>query len=265
MPKDRWEDASAYERFMGRWSRALAREFVTMLAVPPAASWLEIGCGTGALTSAICELGLPASVVACDTAADFVAYCRDHLHYPQLSVVPVPPGSLPVTAAGFDAVVSSLVLNFLPAPVDALRRMRDACSPHGCVAACVWDYADGMEFLRVFWDAAADLEPAAQAFHEGARFPLCTPDALRSSFEAAGLRDVSVAPITVPTHFADFDDFWGPFIDGPGPAQTYVASLSASKRQRLADRLRSALGHDARSPIRLRARAWAAKGARGAD
>jgi len=264
MLKDRWEDASAYERFMGRWSRALAREFVTKLAVPPAASWLEIGCGTGSLTSAICELGLPASVIACDTAHDFVAYCRDHLHYRQLSVVTVTPGSLPRSTGGFDAVVSSLVLNFLPDPVDSLRQMRDACSPNGCVGACVWDYADGMEFLRVFWDAAAALDPAAATLHEGTRFPLCQPDALRAAFEAAGLQAVSVAPIVVPTDFSDFDDFWGPFIDGPGPAPTYVASLSASNRQHLAESLRAALATDAKSPIQLRAKAWAAKGLRGA-
>ena len=260
MVKDRWGNASAYDRFMGRWSRALAREFVTMLGVPPGASWLEIGCGTGSLSAAICEGASPASVIACDTALDFVTYCDEHLHYPGLSVVHVAPGSLPTTASGFDAVVSSLVLNFLPAPVDALAEMRDACSPDGCVAACVWDYADGMEFLRIFWNTAVALDPAAQPLHEGTRFPLCHPEALRAAFEAAGLRSVSVTPITVPTSFSNFDDFWDPFVDGPGPAPTYVSSLSESARQRLAEALRTSLGRSDRSPIHLRARAWAAKG-----
>jgi SAM-dependent methyltransferase len=247
---------------MGRWSRSLAREFVAVLGVPPASSWLEVGCGTGSLTAAICELGMPASVIACDTAPDFVTYCREHLHYPQLSVVRVAPGSLPDMPSGADAVVSSLVLNFLPAPVDALAQMRDACSPNGCVGACVWDYAEGMEFLRVFWDAAVALDPAAEALHEGTRFPLCKPAALRAAFEAAGLQSVSVVPITVPTSFSSFDDFWGPFVDGPGPAPTYVSSLSEPGRQRLADRLRTILGRRGHSPIQLSARAWAAKGVR---
>lgn len=260
MPIDRWEDATAYERFMGRWSRSLARELVGMLAVPPGGNWLEIGCGTGALTSAICELSQPASVVACDTAPDFVAYCREHLQYPQLSVVLVTPDAIPQSATGFDAIVSSLVLNFLPAPIDALRQMRERCARHGCVAACVWDYSEGMELLRVFWDAAVALDPAAAALHEGARFPLCRPDTLRSAFEAAGIEAVSVEPLVVSTSFVDFEDFWSPFVDGPGPAPTYVASLSASGRQRLAERIEAILAPGAYSRIELRARAWVAKG-----
>ena len=261
MSQDRWENASAYDGYMGRWSRSLAREFVEWLHVHAGGRWLEIGCGTGSLTTAICELGQPASLVACDTAPQFVSYCRERLQYPGLSVIEAIPGCLPVTAGGFDAVVSSLVLNFLPSPVDALAQMRVSCSIGGCVAACVWDYSEGMEFLRIFWDTAAALDPTAQVLHEGQRFPLCKPGPLRSAFEASRLQAVEVAPITVATTFANFDDFWEPFVHGPGPAPTYVSSLNIPARSALADRLRDALGPDA--PIHLRARAWAAKGIRG--
>jgi len=261
MKKDRWEDASAYERFMGRWSRALGRELVAALAVRPGASWLEIGCGTGSLTAAICELGAPSSVVACDTAADYVAYCRERVRDPRLEVVEAGAGDLPGRPGGFDAVVSSLVLNFVPQPVEALGRMRDACAPGGCVAACVWDYAEGMEFLRRFWDAAVALDPAAEPLDEGRRFPICRPEALRAAFEAAGLESVEVQPIAVATDFASFEDYWSPFVGGPGPAPTYVATLSAAARGRLEDRLARAL--EGPRPLRLSARAWLATGLRG--
>lgn len=260
MRGDRWEDASAYDRFMGRWSRALGREVVGALAIRPGGSWLEIGCGTGALTSAICELAAPASVVACDTAADYVAYCSERLRDPRLEVVQAGTGDFPARAGGFDAVVSSLVLNFLPRPVEALGRMRVACAPGGCVAACVWDYAEGMEFLRRFWDAAVALDPAAAPLDEGRRFPICRPEALRAAFESAGLRSVAVEPIDVATEFASFDDYWGPFVDGPGPAPTYVASLSPSARERLERHLAHALAGPER--FRLRAVAWLARGRR---
>lgn len=262
MTGDRWEDAAAYERYMGRWSRPLARELVRWLEVPPGARWLEIGCGTGALTTAVCELGRPAAVVACDTASDYVRYCREHLRDPRLRFEISAPDALPSEPGGFGAVVSSLVLNFLPAPVEALGRMRAACAPGGCVAACVWDYAEGMELLRLFWDAAVALDPAAAALDEGRRFPLCRPEALRSAFESAGLAAVRVEPITVDTTFSSFEDFWSPFVGGPGPAPTYVASLAGPAREALADRLRRALGGE--TPIRRRARAWAASGVRGA-
>jgi len=260
MTTDRWEDASAYDRFMGRWSRALAREFVAWLEVPPGAAWLEIGCGTGSLTRAVCELGRPARVVACDTAPDYVQYCRENLSYRELSVVTSEPDRLPAAPDGFDAVVSCLVLNFIPTPVEALERMRAACAPGGAVAACVWDYAEGMEFLRLFWDAAVALDTAAAPLDEGRRFPLCEPAALRGAFEAAGLDDVRVEPITVETSFASFDDFWAPFVDGPGPAPTYVSTLSVTARAHLEARLRRALGES--YPVRLGARAWAARGVR---
>jgi SAM-dependent methyltransferase len=262
IPSDRWENASAYDRYMGRWSRGLAREFVSWLQVAPSASWLEVGCGTGSLTTAICEHGNPASVLACDTAPDFVSYCRERLHFPSLTVVPAAPESLPAGATGHDAVVSSFVLNFLPGPVAALAQMREACVPGGCVGACVWDYSAGMEFLRIFWDAAVALRPEAAPLHEGSRFPLCNPDALHAAFAAAGLRSIEVAPLTVRTTFASFDDYWAPFLNGPGPAPTYVSSLSEADRQRLADRLRTVLSPSGDYPVPLRARAWAAKGLR---
>lgn len=263
MSQDRWEDASAYDRFMGRWSRALGRELVGALDVRPGASWLEIGCGTGSLTAAICELGAPSSVVACDTAADYVAYCRERLRDPRLEVVEAGAGDFPSRPGGFDAVVSSLVLNFVPEPVEALGRMREACAPGGCVAACVWDYAEGMEFLRRFWDAAVALDPAAEPLDEGKRFPICRPEALRAAFEAAGLESVDVQPIAVATDFASFEDYWSPFVGGPGPAPTYVATLSAAARLRLEERLARSL--EGARPIRLSARAWLATARSGGD
>jgi len=261
MTGDRWQDAAAYDLFMGRWSRALARELLAWLDVPGGSTWLEIGCGTGSLTRAICELTEPSAVVACDAAPDYVSHCREQLRFEPLTVVAVPPSGYPARAGGFDAVVSSLVLNFLPSPVDALVGMREACAPGGRVAACVWDYAEGMEFLRRFWDAAAALDAAAAALDEGRRFPLCRPEPLRAAFEAAGLESVRVAPIEVATAFASFDDFWAPFVGGPGPAPGYVATLDERARRRLVDRLRDTLGSE--RPIALRARAWAASGVRG--
>lgn len=264
MPRDRWEDAAAYDRFMGRWSRLLAEQFVLWLAVPPGSTWLEIGCGTGSLTSAICEHANPRRVTACDTSPDFVEFCRGHISYPDLRVVVASTDALPAHDAGYDVVASSLVLNFLPDPVKALQLMRDACAHDGIVATCVWDYSEGMEFLRRFWDAAVALDSHAHRFHEGVRFPLCNPAALRSAFAAAGLQSVVVTPLTVPTHFGSFDDYWEPIVDGPGPAPTYVSTLSASHRRALADRLRAEVVDSPDDPIRLTARAWAVKGLRDA-
>jgi len=264
MPRDRWEDASAYERFMGRWSRQLARPFVRWVDAAPGADWLEIGCGTGSLTQAILEGARPHRVVACDTARDFVDYCAESLASERLNVVLARPGELPRRDGGFDIVASSLVLNFLPDPVRALEQMRDACAPGGRVAACVWDYTEGMQFLRYFWDAAGAVSADATSHDEGRRFPLCAPDALRNAFTKAGLESVAIGSITIPTSFPSFEDYWSSFVGGPGPAPTYLSSLSEPARQTLEASLRTRLPVNGDGSISLQAQAWTAQGVRGA-
>ena len=150
IPEDRWDGGESYDLFMGRWSRALARSLVGWLDVPPGRHWLEVGCGTGALTEQVCELADPASVVAVDPSPHFVGHARAHLEDPRVEFLIAGADALPQRSGGFDVVVSSLVLNFIPDPVAGVTSMREAAADEGLVAACVWDYAGGMEFLRRF-------------------------------------------------------------------------------------------------------------------
>jgi SAM-dependent methyltransferase len=259
-PRDLWESASAYERFMGRWSRELARAFVLWLDLPPGLHWLEVGCGTGALTSRILEIGRPASVVATDTSEQYVAHARAVLPDHRVQFYPASADNLPTSATGYDVVASSLVLNFIPDPVAALRVMRSRAADHGVVAACVWDYADGMEFLRRFWDAAVELDPAARQHDEGKRFPICSPSGLESAFSQGGFSRTKVEALEIATRFQDFDDYWRPFVGGPGPAPGYLSSLSTQRQQALAKRLAATLAGDKDSSIALTAKAWAVRG-----
>jgi SAM-dependent methyltransferase len=259
-PGDRWVTGDAYEAYMGRWSRPLARAFVEWLHPKPAAHWLEVGCGTGALTSTICDLCEPASVIACDPSEPFIAHARKNLSHARATFVVAGAEALPQREGGFDAVVSGLVLNFLPDPGQAMASIRDRLRPGGIAAAYVWDYADGMAFLRCFWEEAVAVNPRAAALDEGRRFRLCRTPALTSLFWAAGLAQVGTDPLDIPTDFDDFDDYWTPFLRGTGPAPSYVASLDPPSRELLRERLRRRLhpGRDGR--IQLRARAWAVRG-----
>lgn len=258
-PRDVWESASAYECFMGRWSRELARAFVTWLRVPPGRHWLEVGCGTGALTSRILEIARPASVVATDSSERFVAHARATLPDHRVQFLAASADKLPTKAGGYDIVASSLVLNFIPDPTVALRAMRSLAADHAIVAACVWDYAGGMEFLRRFWDVAVELDPAARQYDEGERFPICSPSELEAAFREAGFSRIGVEALEVPTRFQDFDDYWGPFVGGPGPAPGYLSSLSDQRQQDIASRLTATLPRDKDGSIALTAKAWAAR------
>ena len=257
-PEDRWIEGDAYERYMGRWSRRVAEQFIAWLAPAAGGRWLEVGSGTGALTSAIARLAEPSSITAIEPSAGFRSLAEEQLAAPNVHFLEGDAQRLP--EGQYDFVVSGLVLNFLPDLDTALRGFRLATSPNGTLAAYVWDYADGMEFLRIFWDEAVALAPGAQALDEGQRFPICAPEALEEAFTRAGLADVDVAALVVETLFADFDDFWLPFTDGPGPAPGYVASLTFEQRAELRDALSRRLPRDSDGSIRLRARAWAVRG-----
>jgi hypothetical protein len=154
------------------------------------------------------------------------------------------------------------VLNFVPDESAAVAAMRERAKPGGLVAAYVWDYAQGMQFLRYFWDEAAALDARASALDEGRRFALCRPGALGALLRSCGLREIESSEIEVSTDFESFEDYWTPFLSGTGPAPAYVASLGIGERARLRERLRERLVPEADGSIRLRARAWAARAIR---
>jgi hypothetical protein len=119
-----------------------------------------------------------------------------------------------------------------------------------------------MEMMRLFWDAAGALDASAAALDEGRRFPICKPEPLATLFASAGLRDVRVDAIDIPTRFTGFDDYWTPFLMGDAPAPGYCASLSAAQRNALRERLRSTVPSNEDGIIELTARAWVARGSK---
>lgn len=257
---DVWAAGDAYERYMGRWSRLVADEFVAWLDCGDGLRWLDVGCGTGALTAAVAARCRPRLVVGVDRSAGFVTAARAAL--PSASFAVADGLSLPVRPAECDVAVSGLVLNFLPAPGAAVAEAARAVLPGGRVAAYVWDYAEGMAFLRHFWDAAVAVDPSAAALDEGRRFSGCGPDRLRALWTEAGLVDVAVAPLEVATVFTGFPDLWEPFLAGQGPAPGYVAILAPAARDRLRETLREGVPTRPDGSIVLTARAWAVQGRR---
>jgi len=256
---DVWSSGEAYEGFVGRWSRPVAEHFVSWLGARAAADWVDVGCGTGALTSAVLAAAEPAGILAVDPSDEFITDLRRRVEDERVEPRVGDGLALPVTDSAADYVVSGLVLNFIPAPAAALAEMRRVVRPGGTIAAYVWDYADGMQMLRAFWDAAVSLDPGAADLDEGVRFPLCRPDRLRRLFNRAGLADVEDREIVVPTVFDSFADFWTPFLSRQGPAPGYCATLPPAALERLRARLSTMLAPSGR-PIRLTARAWAIRG-----
>jgi len=263
MPAEVWENAESLERYVGRWSRLVAREFVAWLQVPPGSRWLDVGCGSGALTETVLAQAEPESIEGVDTSEAFVAYAASRVTDPRASFAVADAQALDRPDAAYDAVASSLVLNFLPDPARGAAEMRRVARPGGVVAGYVWDYAGEMQLMRRFWDAAAELDPAAADLDEGRRMTGCNPADLEALFAGAGLEEVETRAIDVPTVFADFDDYWSPFEGGQGPAPGYCVSLPPDRRAALRERLRETLPAAPDGSISLVARAWAVRGTSG--
>jgi len=253
---DVWQKGNPYEQYVGRWSRRVAPLFLSWLGLPPGLRWVDVGCGTGALCAAILDRCSPASVAGVEPSEGFLKTAREQLGS-RAALHSGNAAAMPLGDASAEVVVSGLMLNFVPDPRAALAEMSRVAARGGTIAAYVWDYAGKMELMRRFWDAAVELDPAAAAADEGLRFPLCRPEALEKLFVGAGLKGVEVRPIDVPTPFADFDDYWQPFLGGQGPAPAYAMSLTEEARAALRERIRARLGEGS---ISLVARAWAVRG-----
>ena len=261
-PKDTWVSGKAYEGYIGRWSRLVAREFLKWLAVPAGSQWLDVGCGTGVLSKTILELAEPAKIKGVDRSEGFINFAQKHMQDARVEFEVGDAEALTADPGTFDAAVSGLVLNFVPRPERAVAEMARVTRPNGVVAAYVWDYAGRMQLIRHFFEAAIALDPKNVELDEGRRFPICKSDAFGRLFESAGLQNVEVSPIEVPTIFRDFDDYWTPFLGGQGPAPSYAMSLSEEQRAALREQIRANMPFNSDGSISLVARAWAARGIR---
>ncbi|WIV58972.1 class I SAM-dependent methyltransferase [Amycolatopsis nalaikhensis] len=254
-----WQAGDAYEAYIGRWSRRVAATFVRQLDVPASRRWLDVGCGTGALTSAVLAAADPAEVVGVDPSEGFLKTARESVTDPRASFSLADARELPFPDDDFDVVVSGLVLNFVPDPAKAASEI--ARVTRGLAAAYVWDLAEGMELIRRFWDAAAELDPAKVAeLDEGRRFTLCRPEPLGRLWTEAGFSGVSVGEVKIPTVFTGFDDYWQPFLGAQGPAPAYLATVPEPRRDQIRELLRSRLPTNPDGSIPLTARAWVVSG-----
>ncbi len=255
-----WTSGEVYEPYVGRWSRGVAPKFLNWLAEAPAQDWVDVGCGTGELSRAILESGDPRSVRGVDPSAAFVAFAQDRIRDDRAAFTNGDAQSLPYADGSADVVVSGLVLNFVPDPVKVVLESARVARPGGTLAAYVWDYAGEMQMMRYFWDAARQLDRAADELDEGQRCAICTAETLRDLFSAGHLDQVESCAIDVPTVFADFDDYWLPFLGGQAPAPRYAMSLSERRRNELRDLIRARLPIASDGTIPLIARAWAVRG-----
>lgn len=258
-----WGNADAYEAYMGRWSRPMAEAALRWLQPAPGLDWLDVGCGTGAVTGAIIDQAEPHAVTGIDPSAPFLVTARDQISDSRAQFTVATAAELPFPDATFDVVIAGLVLHLIPGPASAVREMARVARPGGTVAAYVWDFAGERQFTHAFWNPATDLDSSAASHDPGAQSPICAAEPLADLLASAGLQEITVASVAMPVVFQDFDDFWLPhLLNGSSPAQRYIATLDEPALATLRARLLSTLPIAANGSIPLLGRVWAARGTR---
>ena len=130
------------------------------------------------------------------------------------------------------------------------RELARVVRPGGHVAACVWDFAEGMEMLSAFWDATTSVDPSAPDEARTLRYG--GPGEIADLFARAGLDDINESTLQVSSTYADFDELWAGFEAGVGPAGAYCVGLAAPEREQLRAALHERLGEPA-GPFTLHA------------
>ena len=247
-----FQAVDAYDRYVGRYSPELAQRLMAAAGIRPGLSVLDVGCGPGALTSALVGLLGAENVAAVDPSPAFVEACRRR--NPGVQVEVAPAESLPFAGAQFDAALAQLVVNFMSDASAGVSEMRRVTRPGGVVAAAVWDYADGMTLIRTFWDSVSATAHGAP-YRDEQQMRYGTPTELRDLWDTVGLVDVVVNGASVAADYENFDDLWAPLEQGVGPAGAYTVALGADQRRILKKEMARRLGV-ASDPFQLSARAW---------
>jgi SAM-dependent methyltransferase len=256
---DEWNAGDPYEYFMGRWSSLMASKFLKWLNVPSNKKWLDVGCGTGALSEAIEQNCKPKNLTCVDPSESFIEKVKQRISITgdfRVSSVE----NLPFENKSFEIIVSGLALNFFPNLDSALSELKRVSKQHGVIAAYVWDYSDRMDFLRLFWDAAYHIDLKSRELDEGLRFPICDSENLINLFESANLMEVESAKLDIDTDFKNFDDYWNPFLGGQGPAPSYLASLNSELQKVLKNNIKERIRFEFDGSFKLLGRAIAIKG-----
>jgi ubiquinone/menaquinone biosynthesis C-methylase UbiE len=251
-----FDDSAAYERAMGRWSRAVAPDFLQWLAPPAGARWLDVGCGTGILAHALLELSSPAAVVGIDPQGAQIAEASRGPAAGRVAFQVADARRLPFQDASFDITASALVLNFIAERAQSLTEMRRVTRAGGHVAAYVWDFPN-------------ELSPSGPLRRTLKRFGFDVPDipgtresdfkGLRTLFEQAGLERIETRTVDVCLAYQDFEDFWHAQTPSYSPTTKIIARLTERERIRVMRAVRAQLPEGPGGIVEYFARANAVK------
>jgi SAM-dependent methyltransferase len=244
---------TSYNNFMGRYSERLGPAFADFAGVEAGQKVLDVGAGTGALTTELVRRG--AEAAAADPSPSFVTALERQL--PDADVRSAPAEDLPWPDESFDAALAQLVLTFMNDAPAGVAEMRRVVRPGGVVAACMWD-RHGMEMLAAVHRTQVAVGGGGTT---EARTLYRSRDEIEGLFAGSGFTGMQTELLEVQREYSGFDELWDALVDGAGPAGAWVKTLDDETRAKAHDELHRQVGEPG-GAFTLHGRAWATRSTR---
>ena len=242
-----FSDGEAYEKFMGRWSRAAGRQFLSWLDLSAGLRWLDVGCGTGVFAETIHEVCGAKEIVGVDPAEAQIAYAQSRNTGETISYEVADARSIPYEDNSFDVAAAALVINFIPDREKAVAEMQRVVKPGGMVSAYVWDFAGGSGIAQHLRVAIAQYKAETnQHGNDALNVESTRRESLEKLFGSAGIANIVSSQIEIDLQFRDFDDYWTSNTKFASPAGKFIKSLNDDELRRFQAILREKLtfGYD---------------------
>ena len=245
---------------MGRWSRQVANQFLEWIKVDRGLNWLDVGCGAGMLAQTVVKRCEPALVAGVDPLENSIIAAKLHPDNRGIQFNIGDAQNLPHRDGTFDAVVSGLMIKFVPDKIKAINEMKRVARPGSIIALYDWDMDSNMNTTRHFWEAVSNFIPEQQRSKTTDHTPMTEIDSITRIFKAAGLKTVQKNTISFTTRFRDFNDYWDPITKNSQNVGRYYQSMTEDQRNGVNKLLRNSLPFAEDGSISFESRAVAVKG-----
>lgn len=223
---------SAYDRYLGRWSRLTVPDLLAAANITQGYRVLDVATGTGeAAAMATPVVGDTGFVVGADISLEMVTSARARLDALLYWPVNADGQALPFKGGAFDAVICQLGLQFFPDPAAGLSEFRRVVRDGGTVAVCVNATPDRLPMWGNLRDALDRFLTQEQRNVLAMSWSLADRVRLERLFNDAGFQDIRVEQFRREGTIDGFDDYWSPIEEGVGQIpQTYRALGEADRR-----------------------------------
>jgi SAM-dependent methyltransferase len=230
--------ASAYERFMGRWSRLYVPALLAGARITTDSRVLDVAAGTGeAALLAASWVGLSGKVVGTDISLPMLRTGQNRLAGKAITLVAMDAQVLALRDRVFDAVICQLGLMFFPDVARGLGEFRRVLRPGGRTAVCVWSTPERSPLIGILAEALSRHAPA-QRDDLRVPFSLSDPGVLEGLLVRAGFQEVRITRETRPIAFESFEDYWGPVEEYGGRMGQIYKGLSDEARRAVREEVR---------------------------